>query len=405
MLKKASLNFNDRFIINRVSDTSTNISSILENNYDFTQTRNDSNQYNAFLKKTILNNKPITFADISNIDTIILPPKLQNSSHRRIKKEPINVMAVSGIRDDFYSHLLDWSSSDKVGVGLNNSAYVWSPNKSSIHKICQFEESEIVTSVKWNDNSLLSLGTSCGHIYLLDAEKSKIIRVFDGHESRVGCISWNNSILASGSKDKSILLQDIRSKKKYITKFIGHTKEVCTLAWANNKTVLASGGNDSKVIIWSPKDQKKETEFSQHQAAVRALTWDPYKNDVLISGGGTEDKTIKIWNYSTNSLIKSVDTGSQICNLVFNENMGEVISTHGYSKNEICIWKYDTMERIACFPAHMKRVIYSTISPCAKYLLTGAADESIKMWDLTSSSSTELFRENSLLFPKIKDLR
>lgn len=31
-----------------------------------------------------------------------------------------------------------------------------------------------------------------------------------GHESRVGSVSWNGSLLASGSRDRNIIIRDVR---------------------------------------------------------------------------------------------------------------------------------------------------------------------------------------------------
>mgnify|MGYP000548384756 FL=1 len=33
-----------------------------------------------------------------------------------------------------------------------------------------------------------------------------------------------------------------------------------------------------------------------HRAAVKALAWSKVKNNILATGGGTNDKKIKIWN-------------------------------------------------------------------------------------------------------------
>jgi WD40 repeat protein len=58
-------------------------------------------------------------------------------------------------------------------------------------------------------------------------------------------------------------------------------------------------------------------DFRQHQAAVKAVSWCPWQPGVLATGGGTADKTIKIWNINSGSLINSVDTKSQVDKLVW----------------------------------------------------------------------------------------
>lgn len=83
--------------------------------------------------------------------------------------------------------------------------------------------------------------------------------------------------------------------------------------------------------------------FNDHEAAVKAVAWSPHQHGLLVSGGGTADRTIKFRNTLTGSTIKSVDAGSQVCNIMFSKNSNEIVSTHGYSLNEMNIWKYPNM--------------------------------------------------------------
>lgn len=53
--------------------------------------------------------------------------------------------------------------------------------------------------------------------------------------------------------------------------------------------------------------------FTEHTAAVKAIAWSPHQHGLLASGGGTADRCIRFWNTSTNTLLNTVDTGSQVC--------------------------------------------------------------------------------------------
>jgi cell division cycle 20-like protein 1 (cofactor of APC complex) len=41
--------------------------------------------------------------------------------------------------------------------------------------------------------------------------------------------------------------------------------------------------------------------------------------------------------------MQCVDTGSQVCNLAWSKHSSELVSTHGYSQNQIIIWKYSSL--------------------------------------------------------------
>jgi cell division cycle 20-like protein 1 (cofactor of APC complex) len=66
--------------------------------------------------------------------------------------------------------------------------------------------------------------------------------------------------------------------------------------------------------------------------------------------------------------------------LAFSKNANELVSTHGYSKNEIIVWKQPTMRKMAVLTGHTYRVLYLAVSPDGQTLVTGAGDETLRFW-------------------------
>lgn len=83
---------------------------------------------------------------------------------------------------------------------------------------------------------------------------------------------------------------------------------------------LASGSNDNLALIWDITAAKMRYQLQGHKAAVKALAWCPWQRNLLATGGGSSDKTMKFWNIETGKLINSVNTQSQVCSLVWNKN-------------------------------------------------------------------------------------
>lgn len=48
---------------------------------------------------------------------------------------------------------------------------------------------------------------------------------------------------------------------------------------------------------------------------------------------------------------------------MFSKNVNELVSTHGYSQNQIFIWKYPSMKKLATLNGHTLRVLYLACSP------------------------------------------
>lgn len=62
-------------------------------------------------------------------------------------------------------------------------------------------------------------------------------------------------------------------------------------------------------------------------------------------------------------------SGSQICNLLFSKISNEMVTTHGYSLNQINVWntnsnwEEDSITKMATLTGHTYRVLYLANSP------------------------------------------
>ena len=66
----------------------------------------------------------------------------------------------------------------------------------------------------------------------------------------------------------------------------------------------------------------------------------------ISNGGGSKDKTIKIYLCDNNKLIKNINARSQVCSLLRNEKEKEIISSHGYNKNQIIVRNYEKNKKL-----------------------------------------------------------
>ena len=104
---------------------------------------------------------------------------------------------------------------------------------------------DTICSVGWaSSGKHIALGNTSGEVDVFDAVKLKSIRTFEGHSGRVGSIAWNGYIIASGSRDRNVLLRDVRENKDYFCVLSGQKQEICGLKWSFDEGTLASGGND-----------------------------------------------------------------------------------------------------------------------------------------------------------------
>lgn len=181
-----------------------------------------------------------------------------------------------------------------------------------------------------------------------------------------------------------------------------HAGEVCSMVWSPDYRRLASGGNDNIVCLWD--DRKRVKPFSviqEHVAAVRALAWCPWRNEVLATGGGSADRKICLWEVKGDKPVKTdqVKTNSQVCSLLWAPNHKELVSSHGFSENSIMIWKPNRKtplfySRKLEFQAHSNRVLHTCLSPDGETLCSASGDETLKFWDVFSKRATKRRRKH-----------
>jgi len=324
---------------------------------------------------------------------------------RKISKTPFKVLEAPQIQDDFYLSLVDWSSLNVLAVGLGSTVYLWQPSTGTVSRLLDVSadgDNEHVTSISWMARGThLAVGTNVGTVTLWDVQHQKKVRTFGGHTSRVGCMAWASSppwLLSTGSRDHTVLHRDVRSGKDSIARLNGHRQEICGLKWGINPgNYLASGGNDNRLLVWdqrlltdntTPQAQAKCLyTFTSHKAAVKAITWSPHQRGLLASGGGTADQCLRFWNTLSGTELQHVDTSSQVCNVHWSRNCDELVSTHGYSLNQIIVWSWPSMRQVTQLTGHTMRVLYLAVSPDGTTIVTGAGDETLRFWNIFPKST------------------
>ena len=381
----------DRFIPSRNSFEDLAMVYKIASRASIEETNDSPNDENRMYSKILKSNfnkrekvQPKTCLDFFDLENskISIPQTMMQDQVRKIPKVPFKVLDAPFLQDDFYLNVVDWSPSNALAVGLGNAVYMWGFHTNTVEKVSQFDEYNMVTGVCWDKLSdTLAIGALNGNVQIWDIQKMKCVQTYEDHYERVGALSLYNSQLLTGSRDRTIQLRDIKAKQKPIMSYLNHKQEICGLKWSPDGQYFASGGNDNKLFVYSPKTlyplMKKN-----HKAAVKAIAWSEKHYGLLATGAGTADRCIRIWNVLDKKLVDFKDTDSQICSIIFSKYDDEVITSHGFSNNEICAWKLKGLKKTHTLPGHTSRVLYLSMSPNGEYIVTGAGDETLRFWNL-----------------------
>lgn len=141
-------------------------------------------------------------------------------------------------------------------------------------------ESSNLTCAMFNLNTILA---GCGtHLKLIDTETGKVQTHLHGHKSFISCISFDDTIMLSGSKDKTIKIWDIRTKVCSRT-LEGSVKEVSSIQ-ADKWKIVASA--QDMVHIWDTRMMRHvETLGESAGRGILGLQFDDSKLVTCTRGG------------------------------------------------------------------------------------------------------------------------
>jgi len=312
-------------------------------------------------------------------------------THRAIPSVPERILDAPEFKDDYYLNLIDWSSNNYLAVALNKELYLWNASGGDISQLMSMDDgttstaNDYITSTAWiqNKGHVLAVGNSKNIVELWDVNRQVCIRSMKSHNTRVGCLSWNQHILTSGSRSGLIHHHDVRVRQHHVGTLKLHDQEVCGLKWNNDGRHLASGANDNLVGVWDANMSQESQPlhvFREHTAAVKAVAWCPWQSNILATGGGTADGKIRIWNVYNGNVLQTQDAKSQISCLLWSKDHKELISSHGFQLNQLTIWRYPEMVKVCDLAGHTNRVLMMAMSPDNEMVVSAGADETLRLW-------------------------
>ena len=328
-----------------------------------------------------------------------------------------------------------------IGLGLNNGDIeLWDIEKKI--KIRSLKgHNERVGALTWNGYNLYS-GSKDTIIFNHDVRiKNHIVmKLTGGHNKEVCSLKWNldYKYLASGGNDNLVCLWDVRGKfqnHNSIWDFLNSqsddeendiendnenendSENICdniddkmeeevydndynqnspiNNIINNNCGFLSKNLNANYINNFNLKNCKKINKYkkdeniiepliiiNKHKGPVRALAWSPWQRSVLATGGGKKDNFIRFYNADTKSVIGEINTGSQVCQILWNKYEKEIITSHGNNKNPIYVWSYPKMNKITELAGHLSRALYMAMSPDGCTMVSGASDETLRFWNI-----------------------
>jgi guanine nucleotide-binding protein subunit beta-2-like 1 protein len=201
-------------------------------------------------------------------------------------------------------------------------------------------------------------------------------------------ISSDGVYAVSGSWDATLRLWEIKSGK-CIMRFIGHTKDVLSVAFDYEKSKIISGSRDRTIKLWNIKGECKYTFIDDgHSDWVSCVRFPPTeKAPVLVSAGC--DKIVKVWNLRDFNIRNNLIGHHGYLNTVTVSPDGSLCASGG--KDGIAML-WDLSEGKKLYSLDAGDIIYSLVFSPNRYWLVAATSNLIKIWDLESKHMVDEIR-------------
>ncbi|KAL2346450.1 hypothetical protein Fmac_000450 [Flemingia macrophylla] len=232
------------------------------------------------------------------------------------------------------------------------------------------------------------------------------VKILNGHTSEVFACAWNPSapLLASGSGDSTARIWKIADKHwdsgvqnepvnvMVLQHFRESTnekaKDVTTLDWNGDGTLLATGSYDGQARIWS-RDGELNSTLNKHKGPIFSLKWNR-KGDYLLSG--SVDKTAIVWNIKTGEWKQLFEfhTGPTL-DVDWRNNVSFATCS---TDKMIHVCKIGEYRPIKTFSGHQDEVNAIKWDPTGSLLASCSDDHTAKIWNLKQDNFLHDLKEH-----------
>ena len=210
-----------------------------------------------------------------------------------------------------------------------------------------------------------------------------------GHTNSIAALAYspNGKVIASGSEDSNIILWDVETGREVKT-LIGHTHLVNSLVYSIDGRTIISGSWDGTIKFWDAKTGTELNTLMGHSSRVYCLAISP---DGRTLASGSADSTIKIWNIETGRVITSLFGHTDAINAISFSPDGTTLVS-GSDDSVIKIWDVKRGNETKSISGNNNSILTISYSPDGSTFATGSKDSTITLWDSKTGTMVKRLR-------------
>ncbi|KAI9996606.1 hypothetical protein PInf_014338 [Phytophthora infestans] len=219
----------------------------------------------------------------------------------------------------------------------------------------------------------------------LDKLDKEALVLLSGHEKEVYACSWSpvKNVLVSGSSDSTARVWSLPNKvedskavkPKVLSHGTGPHKDVTTLEWNHNGSLLASGTYNGKTRIWDAEGEMKHI-FQYHNGPVFATRWSKTSLFLL---SASFDKTVVVWDATTETKKQQLKLHDDpILDASWKDDSTFATCSSDMS---ICVARVGETKADVVLRGHKDAINSVKWDPAGRFLASCSDDYTVKIWD------------------------